>query len=198
MTEPPEAAAERVRHPNPTVPTIVVIGVSGSGKSTLAARLAGHWGREFVEGDEFHPPANVAKMSAGTPLTDDDRVPWLRTLAGVIAERVGHGIPLVVSCSALRRRYRDILRAGDPTLVFLHVHGTASVLRQRIQARRDHFMPPHLLDSQLATLEPLSSDEPGATVSVEGTTEEVFERALAVLADLCPPTHPHVGAVRTD
>ncbi len=167
-----------------TVPSVVVIGVSGSGKSTVAARLAARLGRELVEGDEFHPPENVAKMSDGIPLTDEDRLPWLRALAGRLAEGAANGIPIVVSCSALRRRYRDILRAGDPALVFVHAHGTAEVIRARIEARRDHFMPPNLLESQLATMEPLAHDEPGVTVSVAGTPDEVFERAVAALAGL--------------
>lgn len=167
-----------------TLPSVVVIGVSGSGKSTVAARLAARLGREFVEGDEFHPAENVAKMSAGIPLTDEDRLPWLGALAGVLAERAASGIPVVLSCSALRRRYREILRAGDPSLVFIHVHGAAEVLRNRIEARRDHFMPPNLLESQLASMEPLAQDEPGVTVSVVGSPDEVFERAVAALAGL--------------
>ena len=158
-----------------TVPSVVVIGVSGSGKSTVAARLAARLGREFVEGDEFHPAENVAKMSAGIPLTDEDRLPWLGALAGVLAERAASGRPVVLSCSALRRRYREILRAGDPSLVLIHVHGTAEVLRNRIEARRE---------SQLASMEPLAQDEPGVTVSVVGSPDEVFERAVAALAGL--------------
>ena len=142
-----------------TVPSVVVIGVSGSGKSTVAARLAARLGREFVEGDEFHPAENVAKMSAGIPLTDEDRLPWLGALAGVLAERAA-------------------------SLVLIHVHGTAEVLRNRIEARRDHFMPPNLLESQLASMEPLAQDEPGVTVSVVGSPDEVFERAVAALAGL--------------
>lgn len=167
-----------------TVPSVVVIGVSGSGKSTVAARLAASLGREFVEGDEFHPAENVAKMSAGIPLTDEDRLPWLRTLADVLAAAAASGRPVVLSCSALRRRYREILRAGDASLVLIHVHGAAEVLRNRIEARRDHFMPPNLLESQLASMEPLAQDEPGVTVSVVGSPDEVFERAVAALAGL--------------
>lgn len=169
------------------VRAVVVIGVSGSGKSTLAAQLAGRLGWAFVEGDDHHPAANIATMSAGIPLTDADREPWLHRLADLLAENARAGTPTMLACSALRRRYRDLLRSGNPDLVFLHADGPDDLLWERIASRADHFMPAHLLDSQLATLERLGRDERGATVSIAGTREEVVARAMEALAGLGVP-----------
>jgi gluconokinase len=141
--------------------TIVVMGVSGSGKSTVAAGLVERLGWEFAEGDDFHPPANVEKMRAGHPLDDDDRRPWLRTLAEWIGEHERAGRSVVVTCSALKRSYRDLLREGHPSVWFAHVTADAELLRERVQHRPGHYMPASLLDSQLATLEPLRDDEQG-------------------------------------
>ncbi|MFE5336073.1 gluconokinase [Isoptericola sp. NPDC056573] len=157
---------------------VVVMGVAGCGKSTVGWLLAARLGLQFVDADDLHPPSNVAKMSAGTPLTDDDRRPWLARVAEVL--RGGDdGAPAVVACSALRRSYRDILRAGaGGDVAFVHLHGDRDLLARRIAARADHFMPPALLDSQLATLEPLGSDETGVMVDVDQTVD----RAVDVVA----------------
>jgi len=141
---------------SPGTTTIVVMGVSGSGKSTVAATLVDLLGFEFAEGDEFHPPANVEKMRAGIPLDDEDRWPWLRTLAAWIGDHEQAGRSDVVTCSALKRVYRDLLRDGHPSVWFAHVAVDADTLRERLGKRTGHYMPPSLLDSQMATLEPLS------------------------------------------
>jgi len=157
------------------------MGVSGSGKTTLARGLADrlHWA--FQEGDELHPPANVAKMSRGEPLTDADREPWLRAVGDWIDARLADGVSCVVTCSALRRRYRDVLRAGRPQVRFLHVTADPDLVRRRVEARSGHYMPPSLLPSQLATLEPLADDEPAVEVSAEGDPADVLDRATGVL-----------------
>lgn len=138
-------------------PVLVIMGVSGSGKSTVAAMLAGQLGWDLAEGDDMHPDANVEKMAAGIPLDDDDRWPWLDTVSSWIIEHVMAGRPGIVTCSALKRKYRDVLRERD--VVFVHLAGPTELIGRRLSARLDHFMPSTLLDSQLATLEPLGDDE---------------------------------------
>jgi gluconokinase len=157
----------------------VVMGVSGSGKSTVGNLLATHDGVSFLEGDAYHPAANVSKMSAGIPLDDDDRAGWLDALAGEIraARDAGHG--LVLSCSALKRRYRDLLRAADPALRFVHLDGPRDVIAARMQARPGHYMPPSLLDSQLRILEPLQPDEAGLTLDITLAPQALVERITA-------------------
>ncbi|MGY2008411.1 gluconokinase [Nocardia gipuzkoensis] len=155
------------------------MGVSGSGKTTVGTRLADALGVDYAEGDEFHPPANVAKMAAGTPLDDADREPWLDALAGWLAERSGQGA--VVTCSALRRVYRDRLRASAPDAFFLHLDLPRGELERRVAERRGHFMPPSLLDSQLATLEPLEPDEIGSTVDGTRSPEDLVREVVAAL-----------------
>ncbi|MQA02902.1 MAG: AAA family ATPase [Streptosporangiales bacterium] len=145
---------------------VVVMGVSGSGKTTIGQRVAAQLGCEFLEGDERHPPANVAKMRAGEPLDDEDRRPWLRDLAGWIASRLGGGDGGVVACSALKRSYRDILRGGAEGVFFVHLAASREVISQRVASRTHDFMPADLLDSQFADLEPLQPDEVGVTVDV--------------------------------
>jgi gluconokinase len=157
---------------------VIVMGVSGSGKTTLARGLAEHLHWEFQEGDELHPRSNVAKMSRGEPLTDEDRRPWLEAIGHWIDERERAGTSAVLTCSALRRNYRDFLREGRPGVVFCHVTADADLIRRRVEERRGHYMPPSLLPSQLATLEPLEPDEPGFTVSAEGEREDVLNAAL--------------------
>jgi gluconokinase len=142
------------------------MGVSGSGKTTLGEALAARLGWRFVEGDRFHPRENVAKMSAGVALDDDDRRPWLEALAAAIARDEAERRLSVVGCSALKRAYRDILRTGAPRVRFLHVHGDRGVLAERVANRPGHFFPASLLDSQLATLEPLGPDEDGVVVDL--------------------------------
>ncbi len=161
--------------------TIVVMGVSGSGKSTVAAGLVHRLGWDFAEGDDFHPRANVEKMRAGHPLDDEDRWPWLRTLAAWIGEHEQAGRSAVVTCSALRRAYRDLLRDGHPSVWFAHVAADTQLIRERIERRTGHYMPAALLESQLATLEPLQPDEPGVRVSVARAADEVVDELLTEL-----------------
>ena len=161
--------------------SIVVMGVSGSGKSTVAATLVDRLGWEFAEGDDFHPPANVEKMRAGHPLDDEDRWPWLRSLAAWIGEHERAGRSVVVTCSALKRSYRDLLRDGHPSVWFAHVTATPELIRERVEHRTGHYMPSSLLDSQLATLEPLGDDEPGARISGAGPPTSVTTELLAAL-----------------
>ena len=132
---------------------VVLMGVTGSGKTTLGQLLADQLGWTFVEGDAFHPEANVQKMRRGEPLTDADRAPWLRALRARIDELAAAGRSAVVACSALKQAYRDVLADGRPEVVFVHLAAPAAVIRDRLDHRRGHFMPAALLDSQLATLE---------------------------------------------
>ncbi len=156
---------------------IVVMGVAGSGKTTVAALLAGRLGAAFAEGDDFHSPANVEKMSAGTPLTDDDRWPWLRSIRDWLAARAAAGESAVVPCSALRRAYRDVLREAGPVR-FVHLTGSHELLTERIQGRAGHFMKPEMLVSQLATLEPLADDEDGFAVDVAARPAALVDEIL--------------------
>ena len=157
---------------------VVVMGVSGSGKTTVARILADRLGWSFAEADDLHPAENVAKMTAGIPLTDEDRWPWLETIRDWIDTNPDNA---VITCSALRRRYRDILRAADARVRFLHLHGSAEELRARLTGRANHFMSVAMLDSQLATLEHLDDDEGGVRVSINGTPQQVADRAIAAL-----------------
>jgi gluconokinase len=161
--------------------TLVVMGVSGSGKTTVAVAVAKRLGWLFAEGDDFHPAANVAKMAAGQPLGDEDRWPWLRVLADWIGAREAAGENAVLTCSALRRAYRDVLSQGHPSVRFVHVTATPETLRQRLEQRRGHYMPASLLDSQLATLEPLAADEPGITLPGDGPAGEIVDALVARL-----------------
>jgi len=156
----------------------VVMGVSGCGKSTIGQLLADAHGDAFVEGDAFHPPANVAKMSAGQPLNDDDRSDWLRALKTEISRAREQGVGLVMSCSALKRSYRDLLREADPALRFVHLHGPRALIAERLAARRDHYMPPLLLDSQLAALEPLGQDEQGIHLDIQRAPAQLVHTIL--------------------
>ncbi len=154
------------------------MGVSGSGKSTVGAALAQRVGGVFLDADDLHPAANVHKMSSGIPLTDEDRAPWLDIVGKEMRKRQGEGRPIVIACSALKRKYRERIRAEEPAAFFVLLTGTREELERRLQARHGHFMPPSLLDSQLDTIEPLGSNEHGATVNIHGTKEQVVDRAL--------------------
>lgn len=158
---------------------VVVMGVSGTGKSAVGTRVAERLGVPYVEGDAHHPAANIAKMAAGTPLSDDDRRPWLEELAQVLADRAAGATSTLLGCSALRRSYRDLLRGALPhgTVAFLHLQADAAVLRTRMESR-EHFMPPSLLASQLSTLEPLQPDELGTAIDVDAPLDVVVERGV--------------------
>jgi gluconokinase len=157
-----------------SAPILIVMGVAGTGKSTVAGLLAERLNWEFQEGDALHPPANVAKMSAGMPLTDEDRWPWLDAIGAWIKEKTRRGEPGILTCSALKRSYRDRLRG--PNVIFVFLNGPREVIAARMARRADHFMPPALLNSQLATLEPPTADENVLAVDL-GTTpaDEVAE-----------------------
>ena len=157
------------------------MGVSGVGKSTVAKGLSTVLGWTFAEGDAFHPEANVATMAAGTALTDEDRWPWLRSIGDWMSTEIEAGRSGVVTCSALRRSYRDLLREGRPEVVFCHLTADPELIGDRMSRRTDHYMPASLLPSQLARLEPLEPDEPGAEVSVDGEASQVISRALDAL-----------------
>ncbi|MDQ4008840.1 MAG: gluconokinase [Actinomycetota bacterium] len=159
---------------------LVVMGVSGVGKSTVAELLRARLGFELAEGDDFHPPANVEKMSAGVPLQDADRWPWLRALADWARERHADGRSTVMTCSALKRDYRDVLREGVPNTFFVHLVGNPSLLLERM-ARRRHFMPPSLLESQFETLQRLDAGEDGMEVEVTATPDEIVEKVVQEL-----------------
>ena len=152
----------------------VIMGVSSSGKSTIGAQLAGELNVAFVEGDDLHPPNNVKRMAAGTPLTDDDRRGWLTAIAAHLREAKRAGVGLVVSCSALKRSYRDLLRsAGDADVRFVYLAGSRALLTERMAHRRGHFMPPSLLESQLAILEEPSPDERAWLCDIRDTPETI-------------------------
>jgi carbohydrate kinase (thermoresistant glucokinase family) len=161
---------------------IIVMGVSGSGKSTIGALLAEALGWPFADADGFHPAANVAKMAAGQPLTDEDRWPWLDAIAAHIEAARAAGQPVVVACSALRRAYRERLRAGHGDLIFLHLAGAPGVIAERQAARQGHFMPPSLMASQFATLEDPAAEADAVIVSVSASPHEVVAAALDQLA----------------
>ena len=156
----------------------VVMGAAGAGKTLIGSRLAGTLGIPFVDGDDHHPPENVAKMAAGIPLTDEDRAGWLRALAARIAEARAKDEGIVVACSALKRAYRDVLRTGDPDVRFIHLEARKPLLVERVGRRRAHFMPPALVDSQLATLEPPDPDEHAWTYDAALHAREILTDIL--------------------
>jgi gluconokinase len=157
----------------------VVMGVAGSGKSVIGAALADALSVEFVEGDEYHSPENVERMSRGVPLSDDDRARWLRSLAARIREAKDAGTGLVVSCSALKRSYRDILRAEASDLRFVFLKGQRALIAARLAGRREHFMPPSLLDSQFAALEEPSPDENAWVCDIRKSAQELIAALVA-------------------
>jgi carbohydrate kinase (thermoresistant glucokinase family) len=163
-------------HPNAAPLRIVVMGVCGAGKSTIGLALAQALGLPFVEGDGLHPPRNVALMAAGTPLTDADRQGWLQAVGAVLEQAPPPGV--VVSCSALKRSYRDGLRASAPGLVLVHLHAAPELLAQRLQSRQGHYMPASLLRSQLDTLEPPQADENAFTADGSATPSRVVAQLM--------------------
>lgn len=175
---------------------LVVMGVSGAGKSTIAARLADELGWPMAEADEFHPEANIAKMSAGTPLTDADRMPWLEALRAWIDRRADAGESVVVTCSALKRTYRDVLRGSVARVRFVHLRGSVDTVGGRLSGRSGHFMPPALLESQFADLEPLDEDEDGVALDVSADPDAITSAALDRLGlrpdgSAAPEPDPH-------
>jgi gluconokinase len=155
--------------------SVILMGVTGAGKSTVMAPLAERLDAVSADGDSFHSAASVQKMRAGVPLDDDDRWPWLRSIAAWIGARERESVDAVVTCSALRRRYRDALRDGHPSVRFVHLIVPTTVLERRVAARTGHFMPSSLLLSQLETLEPLGADEPGFPVVADRTPTELAD-----------------------
>ena len=162
--------------------SVVVMGVSGSGKTTVGKLLAERLGWQYQEGDALHPPENVAKMSAGTPLTDADRIPWLHRIAARIDDWRSHGESGMVTCSALKRAYRDIIIGDRPDVGLVHLKGSRELIGQRMAARKGHFMPTALLDNQFATLQEPAPDERAIVVDVGGTPAEIVDEIVRRLA----------------
>src|SRR5260370_475744 len=160
---------------------LVVMGVSGSGKSTIGDRLAERLGWKYEDGDKFHPASNVAKMSAGQPLTDEDRWPWLRAIADEIDRICKAGEHVVIASSALKRAYRDILVHGQPDIRIIYLKGPQDLIASRLALRKNHFMPPGLLESHSRTLDPPDSSENPVTVSIDDSVETIVDDILRQL-----------------
>jgi gluconokinase len=160
---------------------LIVMGVSGSGKSTIGDKLAERLGWSYEDGDRFHPASNVAKMSAGQPLTDEDRWPWLQAIADEIDRACAKGERAVVACSALKRAYRKILVHGRSDVRIVFLDGTEALIAGRLAARKGHFMPPGLLSSQFKTLEPPTVDERAVTASIDATVETIVDDIIRQL-----------------
>jgi gluconokinase len=172
---------------------LIVMGVSGSGKSTVGEALAKRLGWLYEDGDKFHPASNVAKMSAGQALTDEDRWPWLRAIADEIDRLSAAGVRSVIACSALRRVYRDILVHGRQDIRLVYLNGTQALIAERLSLRKGHFMPQGLLASQFKTLEPPTADERPVTVSVDAPAERIVDDILRQF-DLKPAGPASSGA----
>ena len=169
---------------------LVAMGVSGSGKSTIADKLAQRLGWRYEDGDKFHPASNVAKMSAGHPLTDKDRWPWLQAIADEIDRLCAAGEHAVIACSALKRSYRDVLVHGRSDVRMIYLEGSQQLIASRLAARKHHFMPPGLLESQFETLEPPGADEHPLTVSIDASVDEIVDAIVQQLK----PVPADVGA----
>jgi len=161
---------------------LIVMGVSGSGKSTVAEALGKGLSWRFEDGDSFHPANNVAKMSAGHPLIDEDRWPWLESIADEIERVCKQGDHVIIACSALKRVYRDVLRRGRDDVHFVYLKGTQELIAARMAQRKSHFMPPELLTSQFRTLEPPAASEHVITVSIDGSIEAIVDNVLRQLS----------------
>ena len=169
---------------------VIVMGVSGSGKSTVGRLLAQRLHAEFLEGDSLHPARNVARMAAGIALTDEDRRDWLLAIARHLQTAREAHQPLVVSCSALKRSYRELLRTASPALAFVHVHGAPALLAERLNARVGHYMPASLLLSQLDTLEMPGADEHASTFDAALPPATIAAQAVAWLGEPATSTRP--------
>lgn len=163
------------------IKAIIVMGVSGSGKTTIAQALAKRTGFTERDGDDFHPPANIEKMKAGIPLTDDDRLPWLHAIAEAIDRHADGGTPAIIACSALKQAYRDILVHGREDVRIVYLNGSADLLAQRLAQRGGHFMPPELLDNQIETLEPPQPGEHILTIDIAASVERIVDEIIATL-----------------
>ena len=168
------------------LPPLVVMGVSGCGKSTIGSLLGERLGIPFFDGDDFHPPANKAKMASGTPLDDDDRAPWLAEIGAALATPADGAGHRIIACSALKRRYRDVLRSFAPDVVFIHLSGEAATISGRLSGRAHEYMPSSLLASQLATLEPLGADEAHIAVDILGDPASLADGIVRQLEVLRP------------
>ena len=163
---------------------LIFMGVAGCGKTTVASLFAKQTGATFYEGDDFHPPGNVAKMRAGIPLTDEDRAPWLLALRKIISDSLAKNTLSIMTCSALKAKYRELLQAGDARILFVYLTAPRDILKERLKKRTGHYMPPALLDSQLSALEPPTD---AFTIDAEKSPEEIVAELIQVL-----------GLVRTD
>jgi gluconokinase len=182
----------------PTCCHVLVMGAAGSGKTTVATAVGAVLGFEVIEGDDYHPAANVEKMRAGIPLSDEDRQPWLVSLAALVGQQHAHGRSTILACSALRRRYRDILRAAVPIeeTIALLLEVDEATLRARMTGRKGHYMPVSLLESQLATLDPLDADERGAVIDASRPLDDVVADAVGEIRRASSAGHGTLPAGR--
>lgn len=181
-----QARATAAAHPALAYPPMIVMGVQGTGKTTIGSALGERLGVTFIDSDDLHPPANKVKMAAGTPLEDEDRVPWLKIVGATIAANAAEGRTTIVACSALKRWYRELLRSSVPELQFIHLAGQRDLVASRLATRQHEFMPTTLLDSQFEVLEPLAPWEAGVVVPVAGTPAEIVDVAAEYLARPAP------------
>ena len=181
-----QARATAAAHPALAYPPMIVMGVQGTGKTTIGSALGERLSVTFIDSDDLHPPANKVKMAAGTPLEDEDRVPWLKIVGATIAANAAEGRTTIVACSALKRWYRELLRSSVPELQFIHLAGQRDLVASRLATRQHEFMPTTLLDSQFEVLEPLAPWEAGVVVPVAGTPAEIVDVVAEYLARPAP------------